>query len=54
MITDIEDYFSKDCGRCDRFATADCSTRRWADGLARLRWICLDVGLLEKQGPNTQ
>jgi uncharacterized protein YdeI (YjbR/CyaY-like superfamily) len=47
MITDVEDYFSKGCGRCDRFATADCSTRQWAHGLAELRRICLDAGLGE-------
>jgi uncharacterized protein YdeI (YjbR/CyaY-like superfamily) len=47
MITDIEDYFSKGCGRCERFATPSCSTRRWAKGLADLRRICLDVGLVE-------
>jgi uncharacterized protein YdeI (YjbR/CyaY-like superfamily) len=47
MITDIEDYFTKGCGRCDRFATADCSTRRWIDGLNQLRAICKEVGLEE-------
>ena len=47
MITDIEDYFSKGCGRCGRFATADCSTRRWARGLTGLRRICLAAGLAE-------
>lgn len=47
MITDIEDFFSKGCGRCERFATADCSTRRWSEGLDALRAICLDAGLTE-------
>ncbi len=47
MITDIEDYFSKGCGRCDRFATPDCSTRQWDRGLRQLRKICLDAGLVE-------
>ncbi len=47
MITDIEDFFSLGCGRCSRFATADCSTRQWADGLLALRRICLDLGLVE-------
>ena len=47
MIADIEEYFSAGCGRCERFATADCSTRRWIDGLERLRAICIDVGLTE-------
>lgn len=47
MITDIEDYFTKGCGRCDRFATADCSTRQWESGLAQLRNLCLDAGLTE-------
>lgn len=47
MITNIEDYFVKGCGRCERFATPDCSTRRWANGLVELRRICRDQGLAE-------
>ncbi len=47
MITEIEDYFSKGCRRCDRFATPDCSTKLWAAGLADLRRICLAAGLTE-------
>ena len=47
MIRDIDDYFAKGCGRCERFATADCSTRAWAPGLAELRRICLAAGLVE-------
>jgi uncharacterized protein YdeI (YjbR/CyaY-like superfamily) len=47
MITGIEDYFIRGCGRCARFATPDCSTRRWADGLAELRRICRAAGLAE-------
>ena len=47
MITRIEDYFTSGCGRCPRFATPDCSTRRWAVGLAQLRQICVALGLVE-------
>ena len=47
MITDIEDYFSKGCGRCDRFDTPDCSTRRWEQGLRKLHEICRDAELEE-------
>jgi uncharacterized protein YdeI (YjbR/CyaY-like superfamily) len=47
MITDIEDFFTKGCGRCARFDTPDCSTKRWASGLAELRRICLASGLTE-------
>jgi len=47
MISDPDDFFTKGCGRCDRFATPDCSTRRWIDGLNHLRRICLDLGLSE-------
>lgn len=47
MITEIEDYFTKGCGRCDRFATPDCVTRKWAAGLEGLRRICRDMGLVE-------
>ena len=37
MITEIEDFFAKGCGRCARFDTPDCSTRLWIDGLVALR-----------------
>lgn len=47
MITRIEDYFTQGCGRCERFATPDCSTRRWLQGLTELRAICLATGLVE-------
>jgi len=47
MITQIEDFFSKGCGRCERFATDDCSSQRWSRGLGELRRICLDAGLVE-------
>ena len=47
MISQIEDYFDKGCGRCPRFDTPDCSTRRWAVGLAQLREICRAAGLKE-------
>ena len=47
MITNIEDYFTQGCGRCERFATPDCSTRQWIDGLHQLRQICLDSKLVE-------
>lgn len=47
MITEIEDYFTLGCGRCERFATADCSTRKWDGGLRALRQVCLDMKLVE-------
>ena len=47
MITDVEEYFLKGCGRCARFATPECSTRIWHPGLARLRVLCLLAGLTE-------
>lgn len=47
MITDVEDYFARGCGRCDRFATPDCSTRLWLKGLLTLRRIVRDGGLIE-------
>jgi uncharacterized protein YdeI (YjbR/CyaY-like superfamily) len=47
MITEIEDYFTKGCGRCERFATPDCSTRAWTRGLNDLRRIAREVGLSE-------
>ena len=47
MITEIEDYFTKGCGRCERFATSECSTRQWESGLLELRRICQNAGLQE-------
>jgi uncharacterized protein YdeI (YjbR/CyaY-like superfamily) len=47
MITDIEEYYARGCGRCARFATPDCSVRQWEAGLRELRRICLDMGLAE-------
>jgi uncharacterized protein YdeI (YjbR/CyaY-like superfamily) len=47
MITDPDTYFVQGCGRCDRFATPDCSTRRWRPGLLTLRRIAQDAGLTE-------
>ncbi len=47
MITDPDDFFAQGCGRCDRFATPDCSTRRWIAGLEHLRRICRGLGLDE-------
>ncbi len=47
MITDADDFFTKGCGRCQRFATPDCSTRLWIEGLNGLRRICLEMGLEE-------
>ena len=47
MITQSDDYFSKGCGRCARFATTDCSAHIWRAGLLRLRDLCLAAGLTE-------
>ena len=47
MTTDPDHYFRDGCGRCDRFATPDCSARIWAEGLAALRQVCLRAGLQE-------
>jgi len=47
MITDPHVYFTKGCGRCDKFETPDCVTRHWSDGLTQLRRICLAAGLTE-------
>lgn len=47
MITDPDAYFADGCGRCDRFATPDCSTRQWLPGLLALRRIAQEAGLTE-------
>jgi len=47
MIIQIDDYFDKGCDRSAKFATPACATQIWAEGLAKLRSICLDLGLTE-------
>lgn len=47
MITDVEEYFAKGCGRCARFDTPDCSTKAWLPGLLTLRRICREADLTE-------
>ncbi|SEW03264.1 Uncharacterized conserved protein YdeI, YjbR/CyaY-like superfamily, DUF1801 family [Cognatiyoonia koreensis] len=47
MITDVDDYFTKGCGRCSRFATPECSAHVWGAGLDDLRTICRDLSLTE-------
>jgi uncharacterized protein YdeI (YjbR/CyaY-like superfamily) len=47
MITFIEDYFAKGCGRCERYDSPDCSALRWHDGLLALRDLCRDLALVE-------
>lgn len=47
MIEHIEDYFARGCGRCARFDTPDCSTKKWLDGLLALRGILLSCALEE-------
>ena len=47
MISDVEDYFTKGCGRCVRFNTPQCATKVLEKGLAALREICLSAGLKE-------
>lgn len=47
MITEIETFFTKGCGRCARFDTPDCSIQSWSRGLDEFRRICLEAGLVE-------
>ncbi len=47
MISEIDDYFARGCGRCDRFDTPACSTKLWAEGLSHLRSVCRESGLEE-------
>ena len=47
MITQIEDFFTKGCGRCARFATPACSVHLWPRALRDLRQLCLEAGLVE-------
>lgn len=48
MITEVEEYFAKGCGRCARFGTRECATKLWAEGLAGLRALCLEAELEEQ------
>ncbi|UOA26746.1 YdeI/OmpD-associated family protein [Pseudosulfitobacter sp. DSM 107133] len=45
MITEVDDFFTKGCGRCARFDTPDCSVMPWRQGLAALHRLCCDAGL---------
>ena len=47
MITDIEDYFTLGCGRCERHATPDCSTRGGSTGSTRCAGSASTSGLSE-------
>jgi uncharacterized protein YdeI (YjbR/CyaY-like superfamily) len=47
MITAIEDYYGKGCGRCERFTTSECSALIWSEGLQSLRRICRESKLIE-------
>lgn len=47
MITEIEDFFTLGCGRCEHFATPQCTTRLWIEGITTLRAICTGMGLVE-------
>jgi uncharacterized protein YdeI (YjbR/CyaY-like superfamily) len=47
VIDNSDEFFVNGCGRCERFATPDCSARRWAACLAELRRLCLQAGLQE-------
>jgi uncharacterized protein YdeI (YjbR/CyaY-like superfamily) len=47
MIVQANDFFSRGCGRCERFDTKDCSAQLWREGLLTLRQLCLDLGLVE-------
>lgn len=47
MITDVETFFEKGCGRCDRFGGPDCAAQLWAAGVRALRALCLEAGLEE-------
>lgn len=47
MIDRVDDYFSRGCGRCERFDSPACSAIKWMEGLSELRDICLSNGLHE-------
>lgn len=47
MITQLEDFFTRGCGRCERFDSPACSALRWAGEVAALRALCLELGLVE-------
>ena len=47
MVTDIDTYFAKGCGRCARFDTPECSVKLWLAGMTELRRICREAGLTE-------
>lgn len=47
MITDPNLFFTKGCGRCDKFDTPACNALRWGDALGALRDLCRASGCTE-------
>ncbi len=45
IIAKVENFFTKGCGRCYRFAKPDCYTQPWAKGLVDLCRTCQGAGL---------
>lgn len=47
-IPDVDHYLELGCGRCSKYATADCKVHTWHTGLEELRRIMLESGLNEE------
>lgn len=48
MVTDIQDYLNRGCGRCERFDTPTCKVFKWAEELRLMRQLCVESGLTEE------
>lgn len=47
-ITNVDEFLSLGCGRCDYFKTLQCKVHTWQKELIELRRIMLDCGLTEE------
>jgi uncharacterized protein YdeI (YjbR/CyaY-like superfamily) len=47
MTTDINVFFSKGCGRCNKFDTPNCKLNNWKEELLLLRKLILRSSLIE-------
>tara|TARA_R110002072_G_scaffold20603_1_gene74504 strand:- start:38 stop:667 length:630 start_codon:yes stop_codon:yes gene_type:complete len=46
-ISDVDDYLTSGCGRCELFETPECKVHRWQEELRVLRRIVQESGLTE-------
>lgn len=48
MVTTINDYVTKGCGRCKKFDTPQCNVHKWHNEISLLRTMLLQTSLQEE------